>query len=120
MCAQSHDLRMYAIARNDLEMTSGKLASQTGHAFLGAHRRASSELQDQYNNGTKITLSGTLDDIENARKYCEEHNIPHYLMIDEHHIMLPHFTGKPIITALGIGPITKADSTFLKHLSLVK
>lgn len=111
---------MYAIARNDLDMNPGKLASQIGHAFVGAHTNAPQELQEQYGNGTKICLYASLEQILEIERYCIENKIPHYLMVDEHHVMLPHFTGKPIVTAIGIGPITKQSASFLKQLQLIR
>jgi peptidyl-tRNA hydrolase len=35
-------LRLYAIVRGDLNMNAGKIASQAGHAYLGAFLKAQS------------------------------------------------------------------------------
>jgi len=104
-------LNMYAIYRADLDMPPGKLAAQTGHAFINAWDKAKLERPDiasQYKgtgNGTKITMyAKNLSQLIRAYRECQAANIPCDLIIDRGHILLPHFTGEPIITALGIGP----------------
>jgi len=106
-------LNMYAIYRADLEMTAPKLAAQTGHAFLNAWVKASKQRSEIANEltymgtgeGTKILMyAKNLNQLIRAYRDCQAANIPHALIIDRGHVMLPHFTGKPIITALGIGP----------------
>lgn len=104
-------LNMYAIYRADLEMPAPKLSAQTGHAFINAWDKAKierPEIASQYKgtgNGTKILMyAKNLNQLIRAYRECQEAKIPCDLIIDRGHIMLPHFDGKPIITALGIGP----------------
>ncbi len=121
-------LRLYAIIRGDLEMSSGKLAAQAGHAFLDAflqcHERdppiARTYLGDGH--GTKIALvAPTLDKLLWAYEQAQIHNISCALIADSGHIHPPHFDGSPVITALGIGPITRDRIKFLtKHFALVR
>lgn len=92
-------------------MSPGKLASQAGHAFLDSYVKTLSidkERCDEYSkdsHGTKVTLiSDNLDHLIVAKEIAEQNNIPVSLIVDSGHIMLPHFTGEPIVTALGIGP----------------
>lgn len=114
---------MYAIARNDLCMTPGKLASQCGHAYVDAVERASQDRRELYQNdgpGTKIALEASLEQLLETQKLCEESNIPCSLIIDSGHVLLPYFTGDPIVTALGIAPSYREEVKFLKSLKLIK
>lgn len=97
-------------------MPPGKLASQAGHAYLNsfiAASRANPEIENLYQPdglGTKVCLRAKNQEaLLKAYKAAQEAGIPCSLIIDQHHIMPPHFTGDPIITALGIGPIQKAS-----------
>lgn len=119
-------LRLYAIVCSDLDMSRGKLAAQAGHAFLGAGlecQKSDPQRMKQYLEdfpGTKIVLDASLPDILDIWNKAQKKGIPCSLTIDSGHVMLPHFTGKPIITALGLGPLTKKEAEFIKHLPLVK
>lgn len=104
-------LNMYAIYRADLEMPPGKLSAQTGHAFTLAYEAAlvkDPNLCAQYKgtgNGTKLTMyAKNLGQLLRAYREMLDQGIPCALIIDRGHILAPHFDGKPIITALGIGP----------------
>lgn len=99
-------------------MPTGKLSAQAGHAYtdtLWAAYDIDPELALSYRNnnslgGSKVTIKcKNLNQLLRAKKECEEANIPHALITDAHHVLLPHFTGEPIITALGIGPCTRAQ-----------
>ena len=110
---QNPTLRLYAIVRGDLEMPPGKLASQAGHAFLESYLNSSQQIQDEYRLdgvGTKITLRARhLDDILWAQFMCEQECLSHATIVDEGHVMSPHFDGSPIITAIGIGPYRREN-----------
>jgi len=104
-------LNMYAIYRADLEMPPGKLSAQTGHAFTLAYEAAQAKypaLCAQYKgtgNGTKIAMyAKNLGQLLRAYREMLELSIPCALIIDRGHVLAPNFDGKPIITALGIGP----------------
>jgi peptidyl-tRNA hydrolase, PTH2 family len=95
-------------------MEPGKIASQAGHAYVGSFLSSSAETQAEYHKefpespGTKICLKvdnlGQLLLAENAAK---EAGIPHFKVTDSG---CPNFyEGKPIVTALGLGPATRAQ-----------
>jgi peptidyl-tRNA hydrolase len=100
-------------------MDAGKTASQAGHAYLGAFLHASSDVQAEYHKefphspGTKICLAsenlGRLLLAENAAK---EAGIPYFKVTDSG--CSNFHGGKPTITALGLGPATKAQ---IKHIT---
>lgn len=99
-------------------MPPGKLSAQAGHAYTDAlwacldtdPERALSYRRENELGGSKVTIQAkNLDALKRAHAECEAAGIPHALITDEHHILLPHFTGEKIVTALGIGPCTKAE-----------
>ena len=126
--AEVDPYRLYAIIRKDLEMPAGKLASQAGHAYLNAFLQAQKlrpeicvEYQGDQDIGTKCCLEAkNSDKLLAAYEAAKAAGIPCSLIIDEHHIMPPHFDGKPIITALGIGPARRDEVPFLKRFSSCK
>lgn len=90
-------------------MTHGKAAAQLGHAFVNSLLQANPNTIKEYQAdglGTKVCLSGNLDDIQRAYSLAHAGNLPCSLIIDSGHIHLPDFDGSPVITALGIGPCT--------------
>ena len=105
-------LRLYAIVRMDLGMDTGKIASQAGHAYLGAFLNANSDLQKEYHAeypthpGTKVCLEAkNLHHLLRAKGEAEAAGIPTYLVTDSG---CPNFFGgEPTITALGLGPACK-------------
>lgn len=121
-------LNMYAIFRDDLNMSMGKMAAQAGHAYSMCYERALQERPDitaNYKgtgNGTKIAMyAKNLGQIIRAYRDCKEANIPCELIIDRGHISLPHFDGNPIITALGIGPAYKDEIGHItKRYTMIK
>ena len=121
-------LRMYAILRGDLQMTPGKAASQSGHAFKLLTKNIlenDPQLAREYfadGMGTNVVLKAkNLSAIERAKHYAEAAGLPYALIVDSGHIMPPYFTGEPIITALGIGPCRRSDIEHItKRFSLVK
>lgn len=110
-------------------MPPGKLASQAGHGFTDAFADCLDRFPDRFRayrtddriGGTKVVIKArNLARIERARRECVEAGIPHALVVDRDHVLLPYFTGAPIVTALGIGPVTKAESRhILKRFSAV-
>lgn len=60
--------------------------------------------------GTNVVLKAkNLRHLELAYAEAKAAGLPCVLIQDEGHIMLPHFNGNPIITALGIGPCKRSD-----------
>lgn len=112
-------LRLYALVRTDLGMEAGKIASQSGHAYLGAFIHAEKDLQAEYHSefpispGTKVCLScKNLSQLLRAKEEAEAVGIPVYLVTDSG--CANFFNGEPTITALGIGPATKEQ---VKHIT---
>jgi len=108
---------LYAIVRADLNMPPGKLAAQAGHAFTDAlfvcldlnpdramaYRRGCG--------GSKVVLSANNESaLLRAAAECREAGIPHALVVDHGHVLPPHFDGSRIVTALGLGPVTRAEA----------
>ena len=109
-------LRMYAILRGDLEMTSGKAASQIGHAFKLLTKNIleyDPQIACEYfadGMGTNVCLIAKNElALERAYEQAIAAGLFCELVIDEHHIMPPHFTGEPILTAIGIGPCRRDE-----------
>src|SRR6266567_2941180 len=100
-------------------MTPGKIASQAGHAYLGAFLRcqeSNPQLLVQYLQdfpGTKVCLeSRNLDSLLRAAAEAESAGIPCLLITD---CGCPNFfDGKPIVTAIGLGPAREAQ---IKHIT---
>lgn len=108
-------------------MPAGKLASQAGHAFLGSFLQAqhiTPAAAQEYcadGPGTKVVLGSSLEGILHAQELCVLAGIPHALVTDSGHVLPPHFDGSSIITALGIGPVTRAQVKHItKHYQLYK
>ena len=123
--ADYRPLIIYAIMRKDLEMDAGKLAAQTGHAYAEAIEHASQQTIADYKgtgHGTKITM--TVDNLNQIKRIYSEARlagIPVHLVIDRSHVILPHFTGQPIVTGVALGPVFKDEARFItKRGSLVK
>jgi len=110
---------MYSLIREDLEMTPGKIASQAGHAFVGAVTKSSSDILSEYHKempsspGTKICLKvPNLPQLYRVENECKEAGIPTFVVVDSG--CENFFGGKPIVTALGIGPVTKQQ---IQHIT---
>ena len=102
-------------------MPAGKMAAQAGHAFLEAFLASDRPSQDSYRAlsvGTKVVLQASYPQILKLEAKLKRvafsakvlsadihliHLIPWALIEDSGHVLLPHFTGEPIVTALGIG-----------------
>src|SRR6185369_11144474 len=115
---------MYAVLRTDLQMTAGKAASQAGHAFLEAYQSATAQAQRAYNDdgGTKIVLT-----VPDERELCDLFykakmaRLPCSMVVEQDHVMPPHFNGQPIVTAVGIGPMERSAARALtKGLPLLR
>lgn len=98
-------------------MPPGKLAAQAGHAYTDALWACLDQAPERalaYRTtgigGSKVTIQAkNLGQLERAARECAEAGIPHAVITDAEHVLLPHFTGAPIVTALGIGPVTRAQ-----------
>lgn len=99
-------------------MPAGKLSTQSGHAYTDTlfecldsdPQKALSYRRNNSIGGSKVTIKcKNLGQLERAARECAEAGIPHVVVTDRDHILLPHFTGEPVVTALGIGPCTRAE-----------
>lgn len=112
--------------RSDLGMETGKIASQAGHAYLGAFIHADSDLQKAYHSefpispGTKVCLvAKNLHHLLRAKDEAEAAGIPTYLVTDSG--CKNFFNGEPTITALGLGPATKSQINHItRRFNLMK
>lgn len=105
--------------RTDLGMDSGKIASQAGHAYLGAFLQANSDIQSEYHSefpehpGTKVCLAcKNLSQLLRAEDEAKAAGIPFFRVTDSG--CANFFNGEPTITALGLGPATKDQ---IKHIT---
>jgi PTH2 family peptidyl-tRNA hydrolase len=116
--ADEDHLFLYAVVPASLEMPVGKLGSQIGHAYqkgFAAAQKTHPQLAERYcdpAHGGSIALLEAKNQKELILAFAKARaaGLPCYLMVDKHHILPPHFTGLPIISALGIGPCTKAQA----------
>ena len=116
---------LYAVVRQDLNMTAGKAASQAGHAFLDSLLSASPDQISAYrapDGGTKIVLT-----VPGERELCALFHktklagLPCAIVVEQNHVMPPVFDGSPIVTAIGIGPIERSRARPLtRGLPLMK
>jgi peptidyl-tRNA hydrolase len=103
-------------------MPAGKLSAQTGHAYgdlLDLATEIAPERKERYRNrdtgGSKVTLKAkNQNQLINAYNAAMSAGIPAVVVVDQEHVMLPHFNGEPIITAIGIGPCTKSE---VRHIT---
>lgn len=109
-------------------MSPGKLASQAGHAFVEALRVAQELRPDttrEYTEdppGTKVVLSAKREDtLLSALAQAQALGVPAALITDSGHVSLPHFTGQPVVTALGLGPARRSEvQSITKRFQLLK
>ncbi len=100
-------------------MDTGKIASQAGHAYIGAFLRADADTQKEYHKefpehpGTKVCLGAkNLHALLRAEEAARLAGIPYFRVTDTG--CKNFFNGEPTITALGLGPATKAQ---IKHIT---
>ena len=102
-------------------MDAGKMASQAGHAYLGAYINPANDpaILAEYHKdyphspGTKICLScKNLPALLRAEAEAIEAGIPTFKVIDSG--CENFFGGRPVMTALGIGPATRDQ---IKHIT---
>jgi len=109
-------------------MSSGKIAAQAGHAYLDAGLECLNTDPNRFseykiNHGIKIALRANSENHLN-RAYEESRmaGIPCVLITDLAYFGYPeHMLGKPIVTALGIGPARRSEvDRILKRFQLIK
>ena len=96
-------------------MATGKIASQAGHAYLGAYlqckdSKAIAEYHSEFPSspGTKVCLQiSNLDQLLRAEQLASEAGLSFFRVVDSG--CSNFYNGEPTITALGIGPATKSQ-----------
>lgn len=101
-------------------MSPGKMAAQAGHAFLGAMEAARGSADaDRYladSPGTKVVLGVENEELLLLVEHlARTKGIPTFIVVDSGHIWPPDFDGSEIVTALGIGPVTKDDAQVITN-----
>lgn len=99
-------------------MPAGKMSAQAGHAYgdvLDLATEVAPERKAKYRNratgGSKVTLEAkNLNHLLRAYHEALAAGIPAVVIVDQNHILPPSFNGDPVITAIGIGPCTQAES----------
>jgi peptidyl-tRNA hydrolase, PTH2 family len=106
---------MYAVVRTDIAMTTGKAASQAGHAFLDAFMASLPQNRQAYlsdGGGTKVVLA--VDGEQRLRDVyarARAAGLPCSLIIED----------DGTATAAGIGPATRGEiRPVTKRLSLMQ
>lgn len=103
-------------------MGPGKIASQAGHAYLGAflasQARPEGLAYSILSPGTKVCLQGNLGELGRAVEILTKLGLPHYVVVDSG--CPDFFSGQPTITALGFGPATKQQvQTITRRFNLL-
>lgn len=123
---RADDLRVLAILRTDIRMSLGKSHAQAGHAWTQAVLATlDTPLGRAYaglNPGTKICLAGGSEgDLERLFVTLVSQGVPVVRIVDSGHVEPPDFDGRPVTTALGVGPLFRQDTPrCLKRLPLLK
>jgi len=105
-------------------MSDGKAIAQAGHAYVaaafGSLGTPTGQAYAELNPGTKICLDGGSEyDLLALQERLSIAGIHSYPIIDRDHVELPYFDGSPILTALGIGPLSRAQApSALRKLKL--
>ena len=98
------------------------MASQAGHAYLGAYLDAPKNIQEKYHEagiGTKVCLScPNVETLERVYNQAKSHGLSAVFIEDSGSNTC--FNGVTTATAVGIGPINKSDAKFLKKFQLHK
>ncbi|MGY8607445.1 peptidyl-tRNA hydrolase [Gluconobacter cerinus] len=110
-------LYTYVIVRDDLEMPAGKLASQASHAsrlsllhFIRDNPHRLAEFIDSNVAGSMVVLRAkNLAALEKAHLQATNAGLPTAMFTDSGHVLLPHFDGSPVTTAVAIGPARRED-----------
>jgi peptidyl-tRNA hydrolase len=102
-------------------MPEGKLASQTGHAYVESFLQAKPDTQVAYRKdglGTKICLKAkNLGALLRLEVLCIEAGLPHALITDTGRNTT--FGGVDTVSAIGVGPLTPEQATILKRFKLL-
>ena len=103
-------------------MPTGKLAAQATHAARVSLLKYISQNPDQLQDfidlgscGSVVVLHAkNLKHLVDCHEKALSEGFPTALFTDSQHILLPHFDGSPVVTALAIGP---APRHTMRHLT---
>lgn len=95
-------MKQVILVRNDVNMSTGKLAAQCCHASVSAALESKKKSLQEWAGGgqKKIILQATFEEMVDAKKKCDKAKIISYLVSDAGLTELEPGT----MTALGIGP----------------
>lgn len=101
--------------RGDIEMSSGKMASQACHAsrlslmeYLQSNPERAGEFLEKNSCGSMVILRAKKEsDLLTSFAKAEDVGFPCAKFMDSGHIHGEDFDGEPILTAVAIGPATK-------------
>lgn len=104
---------MIIVMRTDLNMRKGKMCAQSGHAVLGAYKRAggcsdttTSVTEWEWEGQTKICVGvTTLEELLYVADKAKVAKLPHYVVTDSGKTEFK----EPTITCLAIGPAKSED-----------
>lgn len=107
-------------------MSDGKAHAQSGHAYTNALLHALSQNDPRSRAyarlcpGTKVCLNGgSHAEMLRLLDRLSVTSLPHIAIIDSGHVELPDFDGSPVLTAIGVGPIHRAEAPyFLRRIPL--
>lgn len=100
---QTKDVKQAIVARGDLEMSAGKLATQVAHASLLAYDNTSPDAQEEWKRGGQKKVVVRVDDelsVIALKDQAEAAGLPTGLVKDAGHTQLEPGT----VTAVAIGP----------------
>lgn len=108
-------LYSYVIIREDIDMPPGKLASQAAHAarlsllhFIRDNPHRLDEFISRNVAGSIVVLKAkNLQQLLKTYEAAVAEGLPTALFTDSGHVLLPHFDGSPVTTALAIGPAAR-------------
>ena len=113
------ELKMWLLVREDLEISKGKLAGQSGHAFMSAILQVSRDLVDRYlaDNQPKIVVRvKNLDALLRSERECQEIGLNHALITDAGRTEFP----EPTKTVMAVGPCYRDElPRYLQRLRLL-
>ena len=99
-------------------MSPGKLATQAGHAYLGAFLAAQAQARPEtsayatLSPGTKVCLQGKLTQLIRVLKELAQLELPHFVVVDSG--CADFFAAQPVTTAVGFGPATRSQ---IQHIT---
>jgi PTH2 family peptidyl-tRNA hydrolase len=115
--------------RGDIEMSSGKMASQACHAsrlsmmrYLQKHPERAEEFLLKNSCGSMVVLKGKKEsDLLNAYEQAKSLGFPCAKFEDSGHIHGSDFDGSPVLTAVAFGPASKESMrSFTKKFQVMK